>query len=401
MSEPETILRVAAKGDGVTASGRHVALAAPGDTVLPDGTVRPGPHHADAPCRHFPKCGGCQLQHLDEKAWHDFVTSRVRNAASGQGLEPAVVEPTHLSPPQSRRRATLHVEGRGKTVRIGFREGRSHALVDLSECTIMHPALFAMIAPLRALLGGFGRKKLSADVHLTLADQGVDCNVKGFTPEGLAQTEALIDFAQHNALARLTMDDGYGPETHWEPEPVAVTVGGVPVTLPPGSFLQPTAEGEDALIASAREWLDGAKTVADLFSGLGTFAFALSEGTGAKILAAEAARDAHMVCKSAAGIAQRQVFAQHRDLFRNPLLPDDLDKFDAVLLDPPRAGAKEQVGRLAASKVERICYISCNPASWAKDAATLIEGGYRLERLRPVGQFRWSTHVELASLFIK
>lgn len=249
MSEPETILRVAAKGDGVTASGRHVALAAPGDTVLPDGTVRPGPHHADAPCRHFPKCGGCQLQHLDEKAWHDFVTSRVRNAASGQGLEPAVVEPTHLSPPQSRRRATLHVEGRGKTVRIGFREGRSHALVDLSECTIMHPALFAMIAPLRALLGGFGRKKLSADVHLTLADQGVDCNVKGFTPEGLAQTEALIDFAQHNALARLTMDDGYGPETHWEPEPVAVTVGGVPVTLPPGSFLQPTAEGEDALIA--------------------------------------------------------------------------------------------------------------------------------------------------------
>lgn len=141
--------------------------------------------------------------------------------------------------------------------------------------------------------------------------------------------------------------------------------------------------------------------MADLFSGLGTFAFALSEGTGAKILAAEAARDAHMVCKSAAGIAQRQVFAQHRDLFRNPLLPDDLDKFDAVLLDPPRAGAKEQVGRLAASKVERICYISCNPASWAKDAATLIEGGYRLERLRPVGQFRWSTHVELASLFIK
>lgn len=403
MSETEVILRVAAKGDGITASGRHVALAAPGDTVLADGTLQPGPHHATPPCRHFPQCGGCQLQHLDEEAWHDFVTSRVLNAASGQGLEPAHIEPAHLSPPASRRRATLHVEGRGKSVRIGFREGRSHALVDLAECTIMHPAMFAMIAPLRRLLAKFARKKLSADIHMTLADQGVDCNVKGFTPDGLAETEALIAFAQGHGLARLTMDDGYGPETHWEPEPVTVTLGGVPVALPPGSFLQPTAEGEVALIASAREWLAGAKTVADLFSGLGTFAFALSgnDGIGVKVLAAEAARDAHMACKTAAGTAQRPVFAQHRDLFRNPLLPDDLDKFDAVLLDPPRAGAKEQVARLAASKVGRICYISCNPASWAKDAATLIKGGYRLEKLRPVGQFRWSTHVELASLFVR
>lgn len=397
MSEP--ILRIAAKGDGVTASGRHVAMTAPGDRVSEDGTVTPGPHRAEPPCRHFAKCGGCQLQQLDEESWSAFVTDRVANAASGQGLEPVHFEPAQLSPPHSRRRATLHVEGRGRSVRLGFREARSHQIVDMKECPVLAEQLFAMVGPVRALLAKFGRKKLVADLHMTLTDQGVDCNIKGFTPDGLAETEAIIAFAQEHGLARLTMDDGYGPETHWEPEPITVTLGGVPVSLPPGSFLQPTREGEEALIADARAWLSGARTVADLFSGLGTFAFALSGS--AKVLAAEAARDAHLACKTAAGIAQRPVFAQHRDLFRNPLLPAELGKFDAVLLDPPRAGAKEQVQRLADSTVARVCYISCNPASWAKDAATLVAAGYRLERLRPVGQFRWSTHVELASLFVR
>lgn len=399
----EEILRIAAKGDGVTASGRHVPMTAPGDIVAEDGAITPGPHHAQPRCRHFAKCGGCQLQQLDEESWSAFVTDRVANAASGQGLEPLDFEAAHLSAPQSRRRATLHAEGRGKSVRIGFREGRSHQIVDMAECPVLSSELFAVVAPIRAFLSRFARKRLAADVHLTLADQGVDCNIKGFTPEGLAQIEATIAFAQESGLARLTMDDGYGPETHWEPEPITVTLGapgsGVPVSLPPGSFLQPTREGEAALIADARDWLSGARTVADLFSGLGTFAFALSGD--AKVLAAEAARDAHMACKTAAGAAQRPVFAQHRDLFRNPLLAEELAKFDAVLLDPPRAGAKEQVTRLAASSVARICYISCNPASWAKDAAALVASGYRLERLRPVGQFRWSTHVELASLFVR
>ncbi|RVQ69436.1 class I SAM-dependent RNA methyltransferase [Croceicoccus ponticola] len=399
VTENETILRIAAKGDGITASGRHVARSAPGDIVAPDGAITPGPHHATPPCRHFPKCGGCQLQQLDEESWTDFVRDRVANAAEGQGLKPVYFEQPHLSPPHSRRRATLHAEGRGKSVRIGFREGRSHAIVDMQECTIMSPALFAMVAPLRRYFASLGRKKLSADVHMTLTDKGVDCNVKGFVPDGLAETEALLEFAQGSGLARLTMDDGYGPETHWEPEPVTVTLGGVPVPLPPGNFLQPTVEGEAALTDAVREWLAGAKRVADLFSGLGTFAFALSDR--AKVFAAEGARDAHFACKSAAGTAQRQVFAQHRDLFRNPLMGEELDKFDAVVLDPPRAGAREQVARLAESCVPRICYISCNPASWAKDAAMLVAAGYRLERLRPVGQFRWSTHVELASLFVR
>jgi 23S rRNA (uracil1939-C5)-methyltransferase len=164
-------------------------------------------------------------------------------------------------------------------------------------------------------------------------------------------------------------------------------------------FLQATADGEAALAAAASEWLGGSESVADLFSGLGTFAFALAGQ--AKVLAVEAARDSHLACKSAAARAQQPVHAMHRDLFRNPLQPDELNRFAAVLLDPPRAGAREQVGRIAESNVPRVVYISCNPSSWARDAATLVAGGYRLAEVRPVGQFRWSTHVELASLFVR
>jgi 23S rRNA (uracil1939-C5)-methyltransferase len=201
-------------------------------------------------------------------------------------------------------------------------------------------------------------------------------------------------------LARLTLDQGYGPETLWEPEPVTVTLGGHSVSFPPGAFLQATLDGEQALVAAAHEWLAGAVTVADLFSGLGTFAFALA-GPQTKVLAVEAARDAHLACKAAAGKAGLPIHALHRDLFRNPLLPDELNRFDGVLLDPPRAGAREQVERLADSQVARIVYISCNPSSWSRDGALLVDAGYRLAELRPVGQFRWSTHVELASLFVR
>ena len=196
------------------------------------------------------------------------------------------------------------------------------------------------------------------------------------------------------------MDSGSGPDGAWEPEPVTVTLGGTPVALPPGAFLQATADGEAALVGAACEWLAGATTVADLFSGLGTFAFALA-GPKTKVLAAEAARDAHLACQAAARMNGRPVHPLHRDLFRNPLRVEELDRFSAVVLDPPRAGAQEQVEQIALSKVARVVYISCNPASWARDAVKLIAGGYRLAELRPVGQFRWSTHVELASLFIR
>ncbi|OCC23149.1 RNA methyltransferase [Croceicoccus estronivorus] len=398
MNEIEEIVRVAAKGDGVTASGRHIAGTAPGDLVLPDGSIRPGPHRMAPACRHFGVCGGCQLQHCDEDTLARFVTERVVLAAEGQGISAEHLHETHLSPAHSRRRATLHVINGGGRPLIGIREQGSHRIVDLKECPILVPDLFALVMPLRALLAR-RKGKYGGDISLTLTDQGADIGIKGLAFEGLAETEALLDFAKEHDLARLTLDQGYGPETMWEPEPVTVSLSGMAVGFPSGAFLQATHDGEAALVSAARDWLAGAATIADLFSGLGTFAFALAKP--AKVLAVEAAQDAHLACKAAAAHGQMPIHAMHRDLFRNPLQPDELNRFDAILLDPPRAGAREQVKLLAESNTPRIVYVSCNPASWSRDAKILIDGGYRLVHLRPVGQFRWSTHVELVSLFTR
>ena len=396
MSQSEQIIRLAAKGDGVTASGRHVSGAVPGDMVDEGGAITPGPHHQTAPCRHFASCGGCQLQHADDEALGAFVQSRVESAARGQGLEPAEMLPVHLSPPHTRRRAGLHGLRTAKGAVLGYREGGSHRIVDLAECPVLDPALAALIAPLRRFVGVHGPKGM-VGINLTLADQGVEASLSHFPLEGLGPTEAALDFARDQGLARLSFDQGYGAETVWEPEPVTTTLGGLPVSLPPGAFLQATADAEARMVADAAEWLAGARMVADLFAGLGTFAFGLREGR--RVLAVEAERAAHLACKAAGARAAGQVLALHRDLFRSPLRPDELNRFDAVLLDPPRAGARAQVAEIAASTLSRVVYVSCNPSSWARDAAVLAEAGFRLAKLRPVGQFRWSTHVELVSLF--
>ena len=396
MSDP--VIRIAAKGDGLTEGGQHVAGGVPGDALAADGTLVRGPHHVDPPCRHFPQCGGCQLQHADEAALAQFVSDRVSFAAESQGLAPGTLAPPHLSPPRTRRRATLHAARLGKKLVIGFREGGSHRIVDMTECHILHPRLFALVDPLRQLLASWGGK-LAADIQLTLVDTGVAAEIKGISAENLTQTEALLDFAREHSLARLSVDEGFGPEPVWEPEPATVTLGGTPVAFPHGAFLQPTADGEAALLSAAREWCSGHGIVADLFAGLGTFAFALAGP--AKVLAAEADRSAHLACQAAARACGKPVHALHRDLFRDPLTADEISKFGCVLLDPPRAGARNQVDAIAQSTASRVAYISCNPQSWARDARRLADGGFRLAELRPVGQFRWSTHVELASLFLR
>ncbi|WP_072673706.1 class I SAM-dependent RNA methyltransferase [Erythrobacter sanguineus] len=394
MSEP--IIRLAAKGDGVSASGRHVSGAVPGDAVDESGTIMPGPHHIAPVCRHFARCGGCQLQHADDTVLADFVRDRVVNAARGQGLEADEVLPVHLSPPHTRRRAGLHGLRTAKGAVLGYREGGSHRVVDLAECPVLHPAMAALLAPLRRFVAAHGPKGM-VGVDLTLADQGVEANLANFPLEGLGPTEAALDFARSHALARLTIDQGYGPETLWEPEPVTVTLSGVPVSLPPGSFLQATRDAEARMAADAAAWLGDARMMADLFAGLGTFAFALRQGR--KVLAVEAERAAHLACKVAGAQSGESVLSLHRDLFRNPLQLAELNRLDAVLLDPPRAGARAQVAEIAASTLTRVLYVSCNPSSWARDAAMLAQAGFRLTKLRPVGQFRWSTHVELVSLF--
>lgn len=379
----ETIVRLAARGDGVTESGRFFPMTAPGDLVSADGNVSPGPHHQAPPCRHFPECGGCQLQHVDDEAYADFLKERIASALAAQGLAAPDFLAPHLSPPRSRRRASLKAAGG----LLGFNAEASHRIIDLRECHILRPELFALVAPLRRLLTG------RAGVAMTLADQGVDLLLEGVSAEGLEATEAMIAFAQEHRLARLALDDGYGPQTMWEPEPVTITLSGTPVALPHGAFLQATAEGEAALVDAVRGAVGDAGVIADLFAGLGTFALALS----GKVYAAEGARDAALALKGAG----RGIFADHRDLFRRPLVEAELNRFEAVVLDPPRAGSKEQAPLLARSSVPRIAYVSCNPSTFARDAKDLVDGGYRLLWVKPIGQFRWSTHVELAGLFVR
>ncbi|MBV8686360.1 MAG: class I SAM-dependent RNA methyltransferase [Alphaproteobacteria bacterium] len=391
----EQIVRLAARGDGVTESGRFFPLTAPGDLVGADGMVVPGPHRRAPPCRHFPECGGCQLQQVDDAAYAQYLAERIASALAAQGLAAPAMRAPHISPPNSRRRASLHAERRGRAVLLGFNAEASHRIVDMRECHILRPELFALVAPLRDLLGRLLGPRGHGGVRMTLADQGVDLLLEKVAADGLEAAEALSAFAERHRLARLAVDDGYGAQTRWEPEPVTVTLGGVAVALPHGAFLQATAEGEAALVAAVREAVGGASTVADLFAGLGTFALAM----GKRVLAAEGARDAALALKAAAGRAQRQVFVDHRDLFRRPLDAAEAGRFEAVILDPPRAGARDQVAILACSAVPRLAYVSCNPATFARDAKTLVEGGYRLEWVQPVGQFRWSTHVELVAAF--
>ena len=387
MNEP--IVRIAARGDGVTPSGRHVPFGVPGDAVLDDGALAFGPHHQEPPCRHFPECGGCQLQHADDEAYRDYLVSRVETALVQHGIETQIRLP-HLSPPRTRRRATLKALRVANGLLLGFNAEQSHRIVDMRECHILRPELFALVEPLRQVLMDMLFPKRIADVQLTLIDQGPDVALKGVPAGRLTEIEQLTSFAMKHDLARLSVDSGLGPETLYEPQPATVTLSGAPVAFPPGGFLQATEDGEDALVRSVQEALAGSASIADFFSGLGTFALS----TRAKY-ATEASRDAAAALKRVAPT----MTVEHRDLYRRPLDRGELKRFDAVILDPPRAGAAEQVSALAKSSVRRIAYVSCNPATFARDAKALVEGGYELEWVDPVGQFRWSTHVELAACF--
>jgi 23S rRNA (uracil1939-C5)-methyltransferase len=387
MNEP--IVRIAARGDGVTPSGRHVPFGVPGDAVLDDGALAFGPHHQEPPCRHFPECGGCQLQHADDEAYRGYLVSRIEGAVRQHGLETKIRSP-HLSPPNSRRRATLKAMQVGGSVLIGFNAEMSHRIVDMYECHILRPELFALVEPLRQVLHGMVHPKRTAEIQLTLVDYGVDVLLKGVPAGRLSEIELLTSFALKHDLARLSVDRGIGPETIFAPQPPTITLSGMVVAFPHGAFLQATQDGEDALVQAVREVAAGGRIVADLFAGLGTFALSTRAA-----YAAEASRDAAAALKRVLPSAE----VDHRDLYRRPLDRGELKRFDTVILDPPRAGAEEQVAELARSRVGRIAYVSCNPATFSRDAKMLVEGGYRLEWIDPVGQFRWSTHVELAACF--
>jgi 23S rRNA (uracil1939-C5)-methyltransferase len=341
------------------------------------------------PCRHFPECGGCQLQHVSDGAYREFLVERLSGGLAQHGLE-TTVRPPHLSPPNSRRRATLRALKTDREVLIGFNAAKSHRIVDMVENHILRPEMIALLPPLRTLLRHLLGPKRSAVIGMTLIDGGVDLALSGVDPRGYDELQTLSDFAEANGLARLSIDRGLGAESLYEPNPASVSLSGHLVSFPTNGFLQATADGEAALIDGVREALAGAEKVADLFAGLGTFALALDA-----TYAAEAARDAAASLQRAA----RAMLVEHRDLYRRPLDSEELARFGGVVLDPPRSGAEQQVRHLAQSSVPRIAYVSCNPATFARDARLLVDGGYRLDWVRPVGQFRWSTHIELAAAF--
>lgn len=389
-----------AKGDGVTRSGRFAPGAVPGDLVGPDGTILSrGQNHIAPACRHFGTCGGCQIQHVADPAIADFARDRVLQPLARVGIAPAEVQPVHMSPPGARRRAAMRATRTNGEVRLGFNAEGAHSLVDMQECPVLHPQLFALVAPLRQLLGPHLKERSAIGITMTRTDSGVDLLLANLQADSLPLIEGLTDFARAQSLARLSVEGPMGVETLVAAGDPAVRLGGVPVTLPPAAFLQATADGEAALIEAVLAVVGRAGRIADLFAGSGTFALPLS--ATARVEAVDGAGPAIRALETAARRAGRPVTVHHRDLFRRPLTAQELSLFDAVVIDPPRAGASAQTEQLAASKVPVIAAVSCNPATFARDAERLVKSGYALQRVWPIAQFRWSTHVELVAHFAR
>lgn len=412
-----TIDRIGGRGDGIAEfQGRpvYVPFTAPGDEIRArlegrrgDGQaatlteiLAPGPDRQAPACRHFGQCGGCALQHLKPEAYRAWVRERVRLALAHQGLGDVPVAQPLSTEPGGRRRAALAVRRTARGVVLGFHARRSHRIVDLAECPVLSPDLAGLIPPLRDLLARVLKPGEGAAMALAALDGGRDVTITADREPGLAVREALAAFAQARDLARLSWQSGEQPaEPVAQRRPCTLRLGDVPVAVPPGAFLQASLAGERALVGLVAAAVDGAARIADLFAGIGTFSFPMAERC--PVHAVEVDDEAIAALRAAAngaGLAGR-VTAEARNLFRDPLTPDELARFDAVVFDPPRAGAAAQAEQLAASRVPVVVGVSCNPVSFARDAACLVGGGYRLEAVTPVDQFLWSEHVELVGVF--
>lgn len=398
-----TIERLGHHGDGIAAGpvfvprtlpGEVVEGAVAGDRIEAPKIVTPSPDRVRAPCPHARGCGGCSLQHASDAFVANWKTEVVRTALAAQDIDatPAGID---TSPPRSRRRAVLSARRTRGGSLIGFHAPRSEAIQRIPECHLLHPALLATMPALEALVEIGASRKGTLRLAVVLSEGGPDVAVSGGKPldPGLIAELAAVVGAQ--GLARLT----------WDGEPVALAhpaaqrFGRGLVVVPPGAFLQATAEGEAALRAAVRVAVGGAARVIDLFSGSGTFALPLAETAQVHAVESEAEALAALDLgwRNASGL--KRVTTEPRDLYRRPMLADELDRFDAIVIDPPRAGAEAQAAEIARSSVDRIAAVSCNPVTFARDARLLIAGGFRLDGLRLVDQFRWSTHIELAAQF--
>lgn len=395
-----TVDRLDLQGDGVAGEIR-IARALPGEVV--EGEVAgariaqpriltPSPRRVAAPCAHYRACGGCGLMHADDAFVAEWKQQVVARALAARGLS-APFRPLHTSPPASRRRATLAGRRLKSGALVGFHARASDTLTAIPDCRLLDPRLMAALPGLQAITLAGGSRKGELALTLTALEPGPDLAVTGGKPLDAALRAELAQIAARFGLSRLCWDG----ETVYQSEPPWLAMGRARVSPPPGAFLQATPQGEAALLAAVREAVGPARRVADLFAGCGTFALPLAETAEIHAVEGEAAMLAALDrgWRGAAGL--KRVTTEPRDLFRRPLEPDELERFDAVVIDPPRAGAEAQAERLARSGVPVIAAVSCNPVTFARDAALLVAAGYCLDWVQVVDQFRWSAHVELAA----
>jgi 23S rRNA (uracil1939-C5)-methyltransferase len=346
-------------------------------------------------CPHFGVCGGCAIQHwLPDRyrAWkHDLVVETLKQARLECEVAPLV--DAHGT---GRRRITLHARmGTHDVLKVGFAAASSHDVIPVDRCPILDPAMKGALEAAWALAEPLIRIGKPLDIQITATKNGLDVDVRGSGPLTSAMIATLSRIAEQHRLARLTR---HGELVLMRNAPV-VAIGTAQVTLPPGSFLQATAAGEEALAALVEQHVGRAKYIADLFCGVGPFALRLARRARIAAFDSDEGAVASLQKAATATSGLKPVKAEARDLFRRPLMPAELRDFEAVVFDPPRQGAQAQSERLAASKVPVVIAVSCNAATFARDARILIDGGYRLENVTPVDQFRHTPHVELVARF--
>ncbi|WP_374634508.1 class I SAM-dependent RNA methyltransferase [Paracoccus sp. (in: a-proteobacteria)] len=391
------------KGDGVAISGDLRALAPmvlPGEVIEGEAVegritdvkiVTPSDQRVRPACGHYRACGGCSLMHGTDDFLRGWKIGVVEQALRAQGLTaglPAPVAGLHVSPPRSRRRAVLSGRRTKKGALVGFHARASDVIVDIADCHILRPAIQAALPLLRELTTAGTSRAGELSLCVTETPAGLDVAVTGGKPMDAALFQLLAALADQVDLARLTWDGQSITR-----RPPALAMGRAQVVPPPGGFLQATPEGEAALVAAIRDMTRGAGRVLDLFAGCGTFSLPLAEtavvhaveGLAAPLQALDAA------ARRTPGL--HRITTETRDLSRRPLLPDEL-RYDAIVIDPPRAGAEAQAREIARSGVDRLAWVSCDPVTFARDARILADGGYQIARLFVVDQFRWSAHVE-------
>jgi 23S rRNA (uracil1939-C5)-methyltransferase len=413
MTEQLTITGLGHRGDGVaeTPTGPvFVSYTLPGEVVtveaIPGHPDRRHLVHVDRPsheratpiCKHFGICGGCALQHWSLAEYHQWKHGLVVEALGHAGLIAPVDETIVDAHGEGRRRATLHARrGARDILEVGFTAPRAHHIVAIDACPILVPGLDGAVTTAWAIAEILKPARKPLDIQVTATNSGMDVDVRGSGPLNAASTTALAKLVETHKLARLTR---HGELVAQRAQPL-LTVGRAQVPLPPGSFLQATALGEETLSKLVGEHVGKAKRVADLFAGVGTFALRLAEK--ARVTAADSEAGAMKSLERAAQTTSglKPIEAVTRDLFRRPYVAQELKGFDAVVFDPPRQGAEAQARELAKSTIKTIVGVSCDVTTFARDAKILVDGGYKLTRVTAVDQFRWSQHVEVVGKFEK